>query len=379
MRSFGRQRAALAPVLLPVSKLYALVSRAHHALYSSGCLRSYRSDLPVICVGNVIAGGSGKTPFVQYLCRLLSERLEISPSVLTRGYGGSDSGPRRVASEDTASVVGDEALLHRETSGAAAVIVARKRADGARLIEREQLGEVIVMDDGFQHYALQRDLNILLLDISSSESIALWKSGRLLPLGLGREHLRDGVRRADAVVLVDKSGEALSEKQRQLGRLARDHLLQSGVEEDLIFQFDLQASHLQNIENGERLELSILDGLNCVALTAIASPDSFLRIVRSYGGIIAEPAQLYPDHHHFEDADLERALQRELPLIVTEKDAAKLAAKLKRRTGAGQDCYALCLRGTLREREKEFASLIAAKIQTSSVKPEPYRANTAND
>lgn len=294
------------PVFLPFSALYGAVVGARNALYDAGILRAYCSSLPVLCVGNVTAGGSGKTPFAHFLCRGLLERGE-RPVILSRGHGGVEEGPKLVSGSDDARAVGDEAILHRESLPDCPIVIARRRADGARFIEREKLGTVIVLDDGFQHRALLRTGNILLLDCSSEDAIARWERGHLLPAGYLREPLRSALRRADVVVFASKGVGASAPR--------------ISFPEERCFQFSLRPVGLRDAVTNVPQELSWLRGNELTAAAAIGDPEQFFRMLVELGAKLVR-TKGFPDHHAYSSNDW--ASLGEGPVICTAKDAVKL-------------------------------------------------------
>ena len=192
------------PLLAPLSSLYGWGSRTHRSLYEKGTLKSYRSSIPVVCVGNIVSGGSGKSPVVQHLAKLLLSK-GYRPVVLSRGYGGTECGPYVVSPDTFAEKVGDEALMHcRMLDTKIPVVISRKRAAGARFIEQQKLGNIVLLDDGLQHYALDRVANILLLDVTDDVAVSRWHGGSLLPAGCMRETLAEALPRCLCVFFVQK-------------------------------------------------------------------------------------------------------------------------------------------------------------------------------
>jgi tetraacyldisaccharide 4'-kinase len=184
---FWRRDGALAHALAPLSWAWAAGARARQA-----GAKPARVGAPVLCVGNLTVGGTGKTPTVLALLDCLRRRGR-RPHAVTRGYGGSLAGPLRIEAGHTAAQVGDEALL---LARAAPTWVARDRVAGARQAVAAG-ADVIVLDDGFQNPALAKDLSLVVVDGAYG-----FGNGRLLPAGPLREPIEDGLARADAIVLV---------------------------------------------------------------------------------------------------------------------------------------------------------------------------------
>ena len=308
----------LRPWLAPLSPVYGAAVSLRNALYDCQILASGKSRLPVICVGNVTTGGSGKSPFCAFLAQKLAERGR-RPVILSRGYKGSLRGPHQVKANDSISEVGDEPLMHVLALGDNGnVVISADRLAGARFIEENDLGDIVVLDDGYQHRRLERDLNILLLDVSSENARKTWQEGNLLPAGSLREPLCSAIRRAQCVVYVRK-GSAKSSS------LAQDCSVPGIVIDMPCFNFTLSPCNFVDAHSGETLELEKLSGTRAKVITAIASPQSFLSMLSSLGIDISDKV-IRPDHFLFSKSDW-AALKRgeTMPIITTAKDAVKLA------------------------------------------------------
>ncbi|MDT5262954.1 MAG: tetraacyldisaccharide 4-kinase, partial [Acidobacteriota bacterium] len=186
--------------LAPLGMLYGALARTRLRLYRSGLLKTETAGVPVISVGNLTTGGTGKTPLVEWVARAV-KREGLRACVLTRGYGRADESVRVVASDGVRVLAevgecGDEPrLLAERLLGTASVVCDRDRVAAARWA-RENLGaEVFILDDGFQHLRMGRDLDVVTLDAS-----APWSGGHMLPRGRLREPV-SGLRRADCVVI----------------------------------------------------------------------------------------------------------------------------------------------------------------------------------
>lgn len=298
----------------PLAALFAVITRIRGWLYDAKIVRTYESRLPVVSIGNVTAGGNGKTPLCMYVAEELLAR-GLKPVILSRGYGGRSRGPRRVQPGDSPRLVGDEPVLMAR-SGSVPVYIARSRVAGARLIEREEAGNVIVLDDGFQHRALAREVDIVSVFAGTREAVDLFVAGELLPLGRFRESRQRALRRASIVVVAERrvvSGpEALPALDPRL--LA---VMPSGVS---VFRSYLEACGVVWLESGEALSPSTV-----VAFAGIANPNSFFDSLRGMGFSI-EAQYDFADHHAFTQRDLLELMEKHpnLPLVCTAKDAVKL-------------------------------------------------------
>ncbi|MET3440161.1 tetraacyldisaccharide 4'-kinase [Variovorax paradoxus] len=284
-------RGVMACALWPLSLLYAALFGLRRWLYRQGWLKTERVPVPVIVVGNVIAGGAGKTPVVMAVVRHLQAR-GLSVGVVSRGYGRRTDDCREVLEGSDPQDVGDEPALIRHATGAP-VFVARRRIEAARaLLARHPATQVVVSDDGLQHLALARDIEICVFD---DRGIG---NGWRLPAGPLRE---PWPRRCDLVL---HSG---AHPAFEGGYTATRALAQDAVASD-----------------GKRVPLEALAGKPVIALAAIARPEAFFDMLRARGLVLAETIAL-PDHYDF-DGWL-RPSHTERTLLCTEKDAVKLWRK----------------------------------------------------
>jgi tetraacyldisaccharide 4'-kinase len=192
--------SAVTLALAPLGRLYGVAMKTRGALYRSGRLHVYELDAPVISVGNLTTGGTGKTPLVAWIARELAQAGQ-RVCILTRGYGRRSAGTRVVVSDGVeivsdAAQAGDEPLLLAETlKGLAAVISDADRVSAARWAVQNLHSDVFVLDDGFQHLRVDRDLNILTIDATNP-----WGNRKLLPAGILRESLSE-IKRAECFVI----------------------------------------------------------------------------------------------------------------------------------------------------------------------------------
>jgi len=271
------RRGALACALWPLSLLYRLLAALHRGAYRSGLLATRRVAVPVIVVGNVVAGGSGKTPIVQALVRHLQAR-GLRVGVVSRGYGRRTRDCREVRTGDDARDVGDEPLLLARSCGVP-VFVAAARVQAAQALLRAHPGtQVIVSDDGLQHHALARDIEVCVFDARGTGN------GWLLPAGPLRE---PWPRRVDFVLGPGGFG------------VTRE-LAGEAVRAD-----------------GARAALAQLPA-GMTAVAGIAQPHAFFAMLRHAGVSVGRTIAL-PDHHDFAEP-----LEAGAGIVCTEKDAVKL-------------------------------------------------------
>lgn len=296
LRKIWQRRGLAAWALWPLSQCYAALVALRSALYRAGWLKAEHPGRPVIVVGNVIAGGAGKTPVVIALARHLASR-GLRVGVIARGHGRSKHGCRAVLPDSPAHEVGDEAaLIARSFSRGGPLVpvfVAARRAAAARaLLAAHPETEVIVSDDGLQHLALRRDLEVC---VFNEQGLG---NGFLLPAGPLREAWP---RSAD--FLLHAGGAAPG------GSLAPAFGLHRS----------LAAFALRS--DGSQLALARLQGQPLHAVAGVARPDEFFTMLAAQGLTLARTEAL-PDHYDF--ARWRKRSQPRLPLICTEKDAVKL-------------------------------------------------------
>ena len=279
-------------VLRPLAWLFRAVVALRRFAFGIGLLRAVHPGVPVVVVGNLTAGGTGKTPLSLWLAQRLREQ-GLRPGIVLRGYGGRQRTPRRVQPLDDAATVGDEAVLLARRAGCPVVVGAR-RAAAAQLLVAEGC-DIVIADDGLQHLALARDLAVLVIDGERG-----FGNGALLPAG----PLREPASRLHAADLVVMHGED------------RRHVLPAGSRR---LSMRLVPVALHEVGSGGALPLHALQGRTVHALAGIGHPQRFFALLRELGATpLCHPL---PDHHVPGPATLD------LPgghwIVMTEKDAVK--------------------------------------------------------
>jgi tetraacyldisaccharide 4'-kinase len=311
-------------ILRPLHLFFSLLSlpyggavRARNRLFDSGFLKQRRIGCPVISVGNLTVGGTGKTPMVILLAGMLKDR-KLRPAVLSRGYGGKNradvlvvsDGKRVLAGPDEA---GDEPVLIARRLRDIPVLAGPKRVITGKYALEHFGVDAILLDDGFQHRYLKRDLDIVLLD--SRQPLG---NGFLLPRGPLREP-PSALGRADVLAFTrSERGSAGPVDERLSGILSGRVFLRTRVRPTSFTAPD-----------GEERPLSFLQGKRVFAFAGIAQPDSFRQTIESMGAVIAG-FRAFPDHHRYRAEDLgriqnEAGLARADILLATEKDVVKLS------------------------------------------------------
>jgi len=308
-------------LLYPFSLVYGLITAIRNFLYDSELLKSVEFPIPVICVGNLAAGGTGKTPHTEYLARLLGK--EFSVAILSRGYKRKSRGFRIATADSGVDDIGDEPLqMYRKFPGLT-MAVDRDRVHGVREILRIKPDtNVIILDDGFQHRRITPGYSILL-----SAYDRLMIRDHMLPYGNLRESIHN-MRRAD-IILVTKSPETVSAIQRRI--IVKE--ISKAPYQNLYFTSITYGNPLQVFEGEEPGEdifsAEMKEDTGVLLVSGIADPEPLAEYLR------ARTAELsiisFGDHHMFRDDDIERiksawaALKsRRKYLVTTEKDAVRL-------------------------------------------------------
>ena len=295
-------------VLLPISWLYGLLSLVRHQAYKLGWLKSYRAPIPVMVIGNVTVGGSGKTPLIMALVSHLQQH-KIRVGVISRGYGGDSSKmPALVTTASLPSEVGDEPRLIVNMTGVPMAVCPNRQQAIATLLDAHPDLQLIIADDGLQHYALQRDIEWIVVDVARG-----FGNQQLLPTGFLREPMS---RLNDATVIYHKKLD--------------DMISSDSLQSDQALTMHLQPNTLQALWSTPRSDELLLQnnvpplGNIVHAVSGIGYPQRFFATLESLGfEVIAHP---YPDHYDFELADLLQYQQH--PIIVTSKDAVKIGMLL---------------------------------------------------
>ena len=281
-------------LLAPLSWLYGAVSRRRRLAYLTGRRSPWRAEVPVIVVGNISAGGTGKTPFVIWLTRALQD-LGFTVGIVSRGHGGSaNRKPVSVTARSNAEDVGDEAPMLAARTGAP-VVVCRDRVKAVQSLLADGNIDVVVADDGLQHYALARDIEIAVVDGHRGLG-----NRRLLPAG----PLREPAERLEEVDWVVSSG-------LQAG---------TGMKESLM---TILPSRLVRVgETGETIDCDefLAEHVNVHAVAGVGNPARFVQTLRAMG--LNPLLHAYPDHHHYDGSEID--FDNGWPVVCTEKDATKL-------------------------------------------------------
>lgn len=292
-----QRRTLGATLLYPVAALYGIVATARRSLYRSRLMKSERLPVPVIVVGNIMVGGTGKTPLVLWLAAWLRSH-GYRPGIVTRGYGGSSRKPSPVAPGSDPAQFGDEAVLLAMRSACPVWTGAKRAEAGFALLAAHPQCDVIVSDDGLQHYGLQRDVEIAVIDAARGHG-----NGWLLPAGPLRESA-SRLDTVDAVVVHGKDAPAPHGEVPVYGMRLRGH------------SFYNLADHQRHADPDYFI------GKSVHAVAGIGCPQRFFGHLDELG--MSFSAHAYPDHHSFRPEDL--AYEGAEAIVMTEKDAVKCQA-----------------------------------------------------
>jgi tetraacyldisaccharide 4'-kinase len=288
------RRGALACALWPLSLLFRLLAGLRAALFRAGLMQSHKLPVPVLVVGNIFIGGTGKTPLTIWLAEALRD-AGFTPGIISRGHGGAANAPREVTADSLAADAGDEPLLIARRTGCPVMVGRDRPAAGRALLAAHPRVDVIISDDGLQHYALQRDIEIVLFDGRGAGN------GWLLPAGPLREPVS---RRRDFTVV--NTPQLTPELAQRVGGAP--------------FQMQLAGTLAERMSaRAERLPLAALAGKRIVAAAGIGNPGRFFAMLRAQGLAFDELA--LPDHHDFLDQPFARVVAD--IILITEKDAVK--------------------------------------------------------
>ena len=339
-------------ILTPLSWLYGMGVAIRNSLFDCGMLKSRSFDIPVIAVGNLAVGGTGKTPHVEHIVRLLGCSHHVA--VLSRGYKRHTKGFVRASETSTANDIGDEPKQIKDKFPDITVAVDEDRCHGIDQLtsgDANSTPEVIVLDDAFQHRYVKPKLNIALVEYDRA------KGDRLMPVGRLREPMRN-IRRADVVVVTKCPGHATSRERQDIKEaLPLD-------ESQRLFFSTMAYDHLQVVfKTGIDSHHDIKPDEHVLLVTGIANPVLLIKEVRRHTPHVTHLS--YGDHHSFSEkdiTDINKAFDS-LPLpriiVTTEKDAARLKSEGLLSDNVRMNLYVQPIKVKfLEEGEKEFNQIV---------------------
>ena len=299
-------------ILFPLALLYGWITQFRNFLFDKGVLKSYTFDLPIIAVGNLSVGGTGKTPQIEYLIRLLSPNYKIA--TLSRGYKRKSTGFILADATSNAEILGDEPFQFYKKFPEIMVAVDADRKNGIEnLLAQPQKPEIILLDDAFQHRKVNAGFYILLTAYGD-----LYADDFILPTGNLRES-RSGAKRADVIVVTKCPNDLSVEKQnnirKKLNIASHQKLYFTAIQYDDTIYNEKESKAVADVKFADKL-----------LLAGIAKPKPFFAYLQQNNDEILE----FPDHHHFSETDISNILKKANNniIITTEKDFVRLTGRI---------------------------------------------------
>lgn len=332
-------------LLFPFAVLYGFVTSVRNYLYDTGIFKSHAFDVPVIAVGNLSVGGTGKTPQIEYLIRLLSDKYKLA--TLSRGYKRKSKGFVLADADSSAVVLGDEPYQFYQKFPEIQVAVDANRVNGiTQLLSQNEKPEVILLDDAFQHRKVKAGFYIMLTAYDD-----LYCDDLMLPAGNLRES-RAGVERADVVIVTKCPPQLTLIQQNEMkSRLRLKHTQQ------LFFTFIAYDGFVYSEE--KRIPTEELATVDKLLLAGIAKPQSFFAYLQA----AQNATMIFPDHHDFTQQDLEKIKEKATNkiIITTEKDYVRLKGKLPK-----EQLFYLPIKTSFLSNQEDFDKTILDYVGTST-------------
>ncbi len=327
-------------ILFPFAIAYDGITRLRNKLYDKGWLTSKRYDLPMICVGNLSVGGTGKSPMVEYLIYLLKDNFKVA--VLSRGYGRSTNGYLEVLSSHLATEVGDEPLQFKKKFPEVTIAVCANRREGIETLSQKN-PEVILLDDAFQHRKVNPGFSILLTTFDQP-----FIDDLILPAGNLRETAANA-KRADVIVITK-----IPEKVPYAHLQDLQHRLRQNTEQQVFMSRIAYSDHIYS--KSDELPLQFLFGKKFTLVTGIANAKPLVAHLNDKEFDFEHLE--YPDHHDFSKAEIDTITKSEL-ILTTEKDFVRLSPYIEKKA-----MYALPIQSSFLERESVFDEMVLDYIHT---------------
>lgn len=335
----------LRKLLFPFAILYGVITSIRNFLFDISVLKSYSFNLPIIAVGNLSVGGTGKTPQIEYLIRLLSEKYKIA--TLSRGYKRQSEGFILAQANSNARLLGDEPFQFFEKFPSIQVAVDADRKNGIeQLLSLPEKPEVILLDDAFQHRKVKAGFYILLTSYGD-----LYSDDCMLPTGNLRE-TRSGAKRADLIVVTKCPFDLSLDKQNDIRKR-----LKLSVNQQLYFTFIAYDTFVY----GEKQKVNIneIQSTVKVLVAGIAKPEPFFTYLKNTNDVCLS----FPDHHHFSENDILDIKKNSINriIITTEKDYVRLQGRLP-----ADQLFYLPIKSQFLEEENSFRKKIINYVGASS-------------
>ena len=331
-------------ILIPFSLLYGGITRLRNKLYEYGIFESQSFDLPVICVGNLSLGGTGKSPMVEYLVSLLKERKKVA--TLSRGYKRRSKGFYLLKGNENATETGDEPLQFKIKFPEAMVAVDEKRVRGIEnLLLQQEKPELIILDDAFQHRKVKAGLNILITAFGN-----LYAEDIVLPAGNLREPV-EGAQRAQVIVVTKCPADLPEAEQTVLKKKISPKPGQQVFFSKIVYpEFITGLKHQLPLKELQKKKFSLVTG--------IANPDPLVKFLKKKE--LHFKHSKFADHHNFTSSELKMLNEQEI-ILTTEKDFVRLKNKI-----AQEKLFYLPIKMGFLNNQKKFDALIGNFIETET-------------
>lgn len=335
-------------LLFPFAILYGFITSLRNYLYDKGILKSYSFDIPVIAVGNLSVGGTGKTPQIEYLIRLLSPNYKVA--TLSRGYKRKSEGFVLADGNSNAELLGDEPFQYFEKFPNIQVAVDADRKNGIeQLLSQSQKSQIILLDDAFQHRKVKAGFYILLTSYDD-----LFCDDFMLPTGNLRES-RSGAKRADVIIVTKCPANITDSEQNEISKkLGR--FLPCRNDKDCVF-FSTVAYDDRVYNETQSLIVSEIKSTTKILLAGIAKPKPFFEYLQSG----SDEIMAFPDHHNFSESEITDIKNKagEKIIVTTEKDFVRLKAKILK-----NQLYYLPIKSQLIANQEAFDQTILDYVRT---------------
>lgn len=334
----------LRKILFPFAVLYGFITSFRNFLFDKGILKSHSFDLPIIAVGNLSVGGTGKTPQIEYLIRLLSPTNKIA--TLSRGYKRKSEGFILADTSSNAEILGDEPFQFYQKFPNILVAVDANRKNGIEQLMKISKPDIILLDDAFQHRKVRAGFYILLTAYND-----LYADDFILPTGNLRES-RSGAERANVVVVTkcpaNLSGKEKNVIEKKLQLESRQKLFFTSIAYDEFIFSEEKQLLVSEIKNSEKL-----------LLAGIAKPEPFFNYLKSENDVILT----YPDHHHFSEKDISeiKSKAKGKIIITTEKDFVRLKGNLPK-----EQLFYLPIKSKFLQNQEIFDQTILSYVENNS-------------